>query len=904
MNKPSSAQDDPSALTRPWALAVDEAVDRLDVDAETGLSKQEASARFKRYGPNRLREVRGRPAWRILLDQFKTIVVLILAVAGALAFAFGELPEGVAILAVITINGLIAFVSEWRATRSMQALRETAQPAARVRRQGEDREAPVEDLVPGDVVLLEAGDVVPADVRLVEANNLRVDESAMTGESEPVGKLTEAIDADTPLADRSDMLFKGTTLTEGSARGVVAATGMETEIGRISELAQGVEDERTPLERRLEKLGARLAWITLALAATIAAAGVWAGQTTLLIIETSIALGVAAVPEALPIVANLSLARGMWLMAESRALINRLPAVETLGATGTIFTDKTGTLTENQMSVRCVVTPASRHELGDNAGEGSAEEDEAHQDDSLLRRVIEMAVLCNNASLGEDGQDDHADTAQGDPTEVALLRAGRDMGIRREHLLEDKPEVREHAFDPEVMMMGTVHEDDGRYELAVKGAPSAVLEACDTVVAEDGEHDEPLSDEARQAWLRRAEQLGDDGLRTLAVADRVLDDRDAEPYESLRLVGLVGLFDPPREGVRDLIGACKRAGIDVVMVTGDQANTARAIARQIGIVASEDAEAIPGRELVDPEDLSDQQRRRWLDTRVFSRVSPEQKLHLITVYQDSRQIVAMTGDGINDTPALEKADIGVAMGRRGTDAARQASDMVLENDAFSSIVKAIQEGRIIFGNIRKAVLFMLCTNVSEIIALAAASAAGAPLPLLPLQILYLNIWTDVWPALGLAVGKGNPDVMDDPPRDPDEPVLTRGHWSAVAGWGVVIAGCVLGALALGLRWLELDQKQAVTVSFLTLAFAKLWFVLNLRDRRSSFWHDTVVRNPWVWTAVGLCIVSILLAVYLPALSALLETRSPGARGWAVALVLSLIPVVAGQAIRTVRGKTS
>jgi len=911
-------------IETPWARPAEEVLSELRVDPARGLSRPEVRKRRKRFGPNRLREARRRSPWRILLDQFKSVVLVVLLVAAGLAFAVGELPEAVAVLAVVVVNGLIGFTTEWRAVRSMEALRQMGARRVRVRREGNEREVAIDELVPGDVIFQEGGDVAPADLRLIEANNLRVDEAALTGESVPVVKRTEPAESDAPLAERQSMIFRGTTFTEGSAEGVVVATGMETELGRIAAMAEEAEKQATPLQHRLDQLGSRLAWAVLGVAAVVAVAGLLSGRPMLLMIETAIALGIAAVPEGLPIVATIALARGMWLMARRQALINRLTAVETLGATRVIFTDKTGTLTENRMTLRRVLTPAGDHTVdvdqggGNHAtegdGDGSARAGE-NDGDPLLRRAVEIAVLCSNASLTDLDRDGQPEEEQGDPTEVALLRAGLAFGLNREALLDEKPEIREVAFDPDVMMMATFHEADGGFEVAVKGAPQAVLGACTSLAAGgngDRGHDDDeaangggsharreLSDEDRQRWIDRAEELADEGLRVLAVADKRADDPDAEPYESLRFVGLVGLYDPPGEGVKESIAACQRAGVRVVMVTGDQPATARAIGRQVGL-ADDDSPAVHGADMAEPGNLSADEREQVLEAPIFARVSPRQKLQLMEIFQDHGEVVAMTGDGINDAPALKKADIGVAMGRRGTDAARQAADMVLKDDALHSIVAAIEQGRVIFANIRKSVMFMLCTNVAEILAVAAATLAGLPLPLRPLQILFLNVITDVFPALALGMGKGDPRIMDRPPRSPKESLLTRGHWAAIGGWSALVAACVLGALSVATFALGFDTATAVTVSFLTLGFAKLWFVLNLRDPETRPWDNDVVRNVWVWGATGLCAGLLLAAVYAPGLSTLLATRPPGWNAWLCLLGMSLVPFVVGQAVLAVR----
>jgi Ca2+-transporting ATPase len=880
-----ASADNPDA--RFHARPSQEVLEALEVELEKGLTEQTARARRKQYGRNRLKQVQRRSAWTILIDQFKSIVLLVLAVAGAIAFALGEWIEALAIAAVLLVNGIIGFVSEWRATRSMEALQKLGQAHTRVRRDGREKEIPADALVPGDIVLIEGGDVVPADLRLIEANNLQVNEAALTGESVPVNKRVGALEGDPALAERTNLLFKGTTLTQGSGQGVVIATGMATELGQIAELAEAAEEQATPLEKRLDALGRRLAWITLLIAAAVAGVGLLAGQPVRIMIETAIALGVAAVPEGLPIVATLALARGMWLMAKRQALINRLAAVETLGATRVIFTDKTGTLTENRMRLRRVVTPTGDFDL--EAGETSA-------DDLALRQVLEVGVLCNNATLDNDTTD--GEEALGDPTEVALLQGGARFNLTRRKLLERRPEAREVAFDTDVMMMATFHEvEGGGYQVAVKGAPKAVLEVCGSQV--DREDDKPLDEETRQEWLERSEALASDGLRVLAIADKRTDSTDAEPYEKLRFLGLVGLLDPPAKGVREAIDACRSAGIRVVMVTGDQPATARAIGYQVGLTDDENVPAHHGSELKEPDQLSAEERRRLLETRIFARVNPEQKLHMVKLYQEQGETVAMTGDGVNDTPALKQADIGVAMGIRGTDAAREAADMVLKDDRFSSIVEALRHGRIIFENIRMSVLFMLCTNVAEIIAVATASAVGAPLPLRALQILYLNVVTDVFPALALGVGEGDERVMRRPPRDPKEPVLTLRHWLVIVGWGFFIAACVLSALTLALQCLGLSEPAAVTVSFLTLAFAKLWFVFNLRDRTSTPWRNAVVRNYVIWAAISLCIPLLLLAVYLPGLAEVLSTEPPGLAGWGLIMAMSVVPFIVGQIILTV-----
>jgi P-type Ca2+ transporter type 2C len=881
----------------------------LKVDPAQGLNPQQVQERLAQYGPNKLREATRRSVWDILIEQFKSMVIIVLTIAGAVAFTFQHWAEGIAIAAVLLVNAGIGFVTEWKAMRSMEALREMGGDRIRVRREGQEMEIDTERLVPGDVVVIDSGDLAPADVRLIESNNLRVNESALTGESVPVQKDTQPVDAGAVLAERTCMLYRGTTVTEGSGQGLVVGTGMRTELGRISDLAESAEKETTPLQKRLDQLGRRLAWITISIAVLIAVVGLLAGQDPQKMIETAIALGVAAIPEGLPIVATIALARGMHLMARRNALINKLPAVETLGATQVIFTDKTGTLTENRMTLRRVSTPAGDFVLdeenkqveGPNGADGGP-----GADHPLLRRVIEIGVLCNNASVRDQDQEMEPEDEQGDPTETALLRAGLILRVDRGGLLAQKPEAREVPFDSGQMMMATFHEGENGLDVAVKGAPDRVLEACTHVAGEDG--DAKLDQQTRAQWLERSEQMASKGFRLLAAADKKVDSSDAPPYENLRFVGLYGLLDPARSDVRGAIDECQAAGIRVVMVTGDQPATAAAIAGQTGVVKDENPSVIHGRDLKDPDDMSDDDRRRVFDTNIFARVNPEQKLHLIKLMQSRGLTVAMTGDGVNDAPALKKADIGVAMGRRGTDAARQVADMVLLDDAFASIVSAVRYGRIIFGNIRKSVMFMLCTNVAEVLAVVVAAVIGGfydfPIPLLPLQILYLNVITDVFPALALGMGQGEADIMQRKPRPRSEPVLTGKHWSAIGGWAVLISACVLAALALALYLLGFEQRRAVTISFLTLAFGKLWFVYNLRNPGSRMFTNDVVRNPYVAGSILLCIGLLLAAVYVPVLSGILQTRDPGPQGWLLLLGMSLIPYVWGQTMRAIEARRS
>lgn len=858
------------------------------VDPDQGLTDREVESRQKRFGNNELQEEKVKSPFLILLEQFKSIVILIMVAASLLAFATARWPEALALVAVIIINTAIGFFTEYKAIRSMEALRELGEYEVQVRREKRILKTAAADLVPGDIVLLKEGDLIPADMRLLGPGGCRVNEAALTGESVSVIKTVEPVEVSARLHARTSMLYKGTSVTEGEVEGVVTATGMYTEIGKISKLAAATEQKVAPLQKRLDQLGRRLAWITLAIAALVGVAGVAAGRETVIMVETSIALGIAAIPEGLPIVATIALARGMWLMAKRNALVNRLTAVEALGATSVIFTDKTGTLTENKMELEQIL-------LADGDTVEAAELERAGREksvkDTSIVRLLKIGVLCSNAKP----QEGRGTEITGDPTEVALIEAAERVGITREGLLNQMPEEREIAFDSKSMMMATVHhmpdssEKEGRYYIAVKGAPGQVLNASTKVHSKGGF--ENIEEKQRKQWLTRVEQMAGRGLRLLAFADKETSDPEDEVYESLRFVGFVGLKDPPRSDVREAIKQCQEAGIRVVMVTGDRPDTGSAIGEQVGL--SNDGEAYHGGELGEPDELSPGELDEVLSAAVFARVTPEQKYNLVKIYQDEGLITAMTGDGINDAPALKQADIGIAMGLRGTDAAKQVADMVLRDDKFSTIVSAVEQGRIIFANIRKSVMFMLITNIAEVIAVASASLMQLPIPLRPLQILYLNVLTDVFPALALGVGYGAIDVMRRPPRKSEEPVLTQHHWKFIGGWSFVIAVCVLGALAIALHQLGYDEKRAVTVSFLTLAFAKLWFVFNLRDRGTTIWKNDISSNRWLWGAWLICLTLLAAAVYWSPLSALLHTVSPGLTGWVVIAAISLLPVGLG-----------
>lgn len=655
----------PIDLEKATSLDKDAVLQHLSIDAEEGLDEAAVKQKREKYGENRLQEFKKRSTWQILIAQFKSPIIALLAVAAVLSFAFQEWIEGIAVIIAILLNTVIGFFTEIKAVRSMESLQQLSKTKTRVRREGNVREISAEELVPGDIVVLDGGDLIAADLRLIEASKLQVDESALTGESVPVSKTIEALEGDLALADRKNMAFKGTAVTRGTGEGVVIATGMETELGHISSLTAEAKEEITPLEKRLDSLGKRLIWIVLAIAVVVAVVGVIGGRDLYVMVETAIALSVAAVPEGLPIVATVALARGLWRMAKRNALINRLSAVETLGATSIICTDKTGTLTENRMSVTEIAIDTGKVSVtGEEQTQGKFNlkgEPIDPVENEILKAILEVSVLCNNASLPhKDGEEEHQ--AVGDPTEIALLAVGAKAGLKRDELLEKQPEVREEAFDSETKMMGTFHELEGKYRVAVKGAPESVLPVCSHYQTAEGVRD--INREIYQSWQEKSDRLAKDGLRILAIAQKTVDNSEVKPYEDLTLLGVVGLLDPPRQDVKKALKACHDAGIRAIMVTGDRGDTARNIGLAVGLTTEEEVAAEQGKALKSPEELSQQEHERLRQVPIFARVSPEQKLNLIALHQEAGSIVAMTGDGVNDAPALKKADIGVAMGKK------------------------------------------------------------------------------------------------------------------------------------------------------------------------------------------------------------------------------------------------
>jgi len=861
--------DEGQKMIAPWhALGAGRVAELLETDTERGLTASEARGRLTCVGPNRVAEARETPLWRLAVSQFESLVVLLLLAAAGVAMGLGELVQGLVILAALLLNAVIGFVTEWRARRSLARLRALVVPEARVRRDGQVTTIPAAELVPGDVVLLEAGAQVPADARLIRCTALQIDESALTGESLPVEKDADAhLVTDTPLAEHTTMTYLGTAVLAGTGAAIVTATGVATQLGRVGQLVALAGDRATPLERQVEGLGRRLIGVALGACAVVTVAGILYGQPIGLMLETGITLAVAAIPEGLPAVVAVALAAGLWRLARAGALVRRLPAVETLGSTTVICSDKTGTMTENRMAVARVALGGRIIAIDGTATSARGVFTVNGQpltpgDDPALLQLLTVAALVNDAAVQVDGA---TLRLHGDPTEAALLVAALKAGLDAGVLAQEWPRRREVPFSAITRMMATFHErSDGGRALLVKGAPGVVLERSTHRQSDGGRT--VLDDHTRRRLEDDNRALAAEGFRVLAVAWRPEGWPDADRIEGLTFLGFVALVDPLRPGVREAIARCQEAGIAIMMLTGDQRSTAEAVGRQLGLT---------------PETIR-------------SRVTPEGKLELVTTLQAQGEIVAMTGDGVNDAPALARADIGIAMGRHGTDVARAAADIVLVDDNFATIVGAVREGRVIYGNLRKVIHFLFSCNLSEILVVFAAIVAGLPSPLAPLQILWVNLVTDILPAMALVREPAEPDVMQRPPRDPRQPLVTWSHGVRILGEGACLAAGVLSAYA----WVMLQSgpgPRAHTVAFVALVLVHPLQALHCRSTHRHWWR--LPPNHLVWGALAVLVAVQWWAVSWPPLTRLLGTVSLAAGDWLVVAAAVVWPVALLEALK-------
>ncbi|MCY7355075.1 MAG: heavy metal translocating P-type ATPase [Lysobacter sp.] len=889
-------------------LSVEDAAERLRTNVTAGLTHAEAALRYAQQGANALAGVKQRSALSIVVHQFRSLIVVLLLAASGVALALGENIQAVAILIVIVLNAAIGFVTEWKAEAALDALRKQTVPVAHVLREGEERQIPAQELVTGDVAILSAGARVPADGRIVEYVRLQLEEAALTGESLAVTKTADPLtERDAPLGDRINMVHLGTAVTDGRGKFIVTATGMRTEMGKIGTLIEAVGARGTPLEAKLAQLGRALLLIVLVLSAVIVVTGWLRGNSFLYMLEVGISLAIAAVPEGLPAVTTMTLALGMQRMARMHALVRRLPAVETLGSTTVICTDKTGTLTRNEMTVRAFQLGERRVEV---TGAGYAPAGEfrvAGQNvdasaDEPLQLALRIGLLCNDAQV--DRKDGDA-TILGDPTEAALIVAAEKGGLDRAAMEREYPRVTEVPFSSETKRMVTVHRTPAGTTVAyVKGSPGTLLEASVSQLGAAGIA--PLTPADRQHWEEANRELAGTALRVLGLAYRELpegyggDDLGRE----LVFVGQVGMIDPLRDEARATMAICREAGIRAVMITGDQPATASEIARQLGIDRDAQGRAL---RTVHARELSGLDAAGWqavvADAAVFARVSPEHKLQIVEALQLNGQVVAMTGDGVNDAPALKKADIGIAMGIKGTEVAKETADMVITDDNFATIVGAVEQGRIIVHNILRFIHYLFSTNFAEIVTVFAAIMIGWPLPLGALQILWINIVTDIFPAMALTLEPSAPDVMKRPPRDPNQPLMTR-HFVVLIVWqGLLLAGVTLLAFYIGMRWYGtegVDLRHAVTIAFMTLTLANVFHSFNARSRTRSAFTASLFTNGWLWAAVLFCLLLQMAAVYVPFLQTVLGTVALTTADWGVIAACSLIPVAVVELVKFVQ----
>ncbi|MFN7952116.1 MAG: cation-translocating P-type ATPase [bacterium] len=884
-----------SLETPAHTLSVAEVAARFEVDPALGLSAAAARARLDELGPNELVEHGGKGPWRILWEQFAATMMVILLFAAGISVWLADYHDAIAILAIVLLNAVLGFSQEYRAEKAIAALKRLSVPTVRVRRDGALRELSARELVPGDVVLLEAGNVVPADGRVIESSSLRTQESALTGESEPVDKSVAALGAEAEaLGDRRNLAFMGTNVVHGRGLLLATATGMRTELGKIAALIQSAGQEPTPLQKRLDRLGKVLAGAALAIVAVVFLLGIARGERARDMILTAVSLAVAAVPEGLPAVVTVALALGAQRMLKRRALIRKLPAVETLGSVAVICTDKTGTLTENRMTVTALEVAGRRVDVPPVGADAVASL--ALPEHPALPLLLAGSALCNDAAheLG-------AASAVGDPTETALVAVAARYGLDKHALEPWLPRVAELPFDSTRKRMTTVHATaelsaraasdpaltglakalaDTPFVAFTKGAVDGLVEVSTRVWGERGV--EFLDADRRARVLAANAALAGRGMRVLGVAVRPRVDPgvggDGDPLErDLTFVGLVAMVDPPRAEAKAAVATCIGAGIRTVMITGDHPLTALEIARQLGITSER---VVTGAEL---ERASDAELDEWVrSVSVFARVSPEHKLRIVEAFQARGHDVAMTGDGVNDAPALKKADIGVAMGVTGTDVSKEAADMVLLDDNFATIVAAVEEGRVIYDNIRRFIRYLVSTNSAEILVMLLAPFLGMPLPLLPLQILWINLVTDGPPALALGLEPAERYTMRRPPYDSRESLFARG-----LGFHAVWVGLLMTVTCLGVGYVpwRAGREQWQTMLFTTLAFAQMAHVLAIRSEHDSLFRQGLFSNPWVLGSVILTVAMQMIVVFVPGLQTVFHTVAlgPADLGWCVGL---------------------
>jgi len=885
-------------LTAVYSLKIENLLSALSTDKHDGLSAAEALVRSKQFGLNIYKSQKRKNLFRMAFEQFNSPIVYLLFIAGFASLYFKNPVEAIAIFLVIFINALIGFFMELQARSSMRALREMDVSFSTVIRGGKRFEIPSQELTPGDLLLLEAGDVVSGDGRIVSVNSLQVDESSLTGESFPVLKTAETLTGKIEPSAAQNMVYKGTAVMNGNAKVIITGIAENTELGKISGLVGRSAPTKTPLDLKISKLTKKLIWITLVMTVIFAISGAIEAKPWLLILETSVALAVAAFPEGLPIVATIALAYGMLLMAKKNAIVKKLSSVETLGGVNVILTDKTGTLTENKIFVEVLSFPSQELNVSIKDGLLEFKESGIEKSRENLQLLTRIGSLCNNAPITSSAKDKKS---FGDPIEIALLTLSDAAGFPAKKTKAEFKRIAEIPFSSETKLMGTLHQGITGFFISAKGSVEDLLPRCKT--QQSGNTIGDLSEMEREQILARAEALSSSGLRVLAFAYRTSPELLAGDYlQELVYVGMVGFLDPPRMEIKEAISTCLSAGIKIVMITGDHPKTALNIAKKVGITAMEDNKVITGSELPEMELLQEQWKERILSTSVFARTTPKQKLEIVDVYQKAGFIVAMTGDGVNDAPALKKADVGIAMGLRGTQVAKETASIVLKDDSFTSISQAVAHGREIFQNIQRFVIYLVSCNLSEIFIVTLLGFLAQGSMLFPLQILFLNMVTDIFPALALGLGKGDRTVMERPPRDPKLDIISMRNWIVILIYALLMTGCVLLAIFICRVYVSADVRVVNNVAFLTLASSQLFHVFNMSSLHSRMLANEVTGNKFVWIALLLCFFLLVVVYLFPLSRGALNLNLIPIQAWVTAGLASMLPLVLVQLYKLVSEK--
>lgn len=880
-------------IIAPHELPIEETILTLQTDVAHGLSHAETENRNTRYGLNRYESKKQKSLWRVLLRQFQSPIVYLLIFGASVSLYFKDVIEAIAIVVVVLVNACIGFAMEWQARKSMKALKDMDIVLSKVIRDGRTEEVHSEKLTPGDIILLEAGDLVPADSRLVECHQLQCDESSLTGESLPTEKNAAALPKATILAEQLNMVFKGTAVINGNGKAIVTGIAANTQLGTITSLVESEKEITTPLDKKLADLSKKLIWLTLGLTLIFTISGIIEGRELALIIKTSIALAVAAFPEGLPIVATVALAYGMLLMAKRNAIVKDLASVETLGSTSVILTDKTGTLTENKVYVDSLAFPEEQVQLSIEEKGLKVKEGTIEVSKENFTKLVLIASLCNNATITRT---DVKKRSLGDPMEIALLHFAGASGLVSPNYEKEYVRINEAAFNSESKIMGTVHKHATGLFISAKGSVEHLLEKCSQL--QKGSSLEKLTDVSRTKILTDAEGMASEGLRVLAFAYSEQKDHHGEDYlKELIYVGSIGFLDPPRLDIKGAITICKEAGIKIVMITGDHPLTALNIAAKVGVVEPGCGRVLTGIELPPMESLTDTWKNKILSTTVFARTTPKQKLEIAGVFQEEGNIVAMTGDGVNDAPALKKADVGIAMGIRGTQVAKETASIILKDDSFTSIAHAVAHGREIFQNIQKFVIYLVSCNMSEILVITAIGFIAPAAVLPPLQILFLNMVTDVFPALALGLGKGDKTVMLKPPRASSEQILSSKNWWDIALYAVAMTLAVLLAVVLCESAFSSDAATLNNVAFLTLAFAQLFQVFNMASPTSRLLVNEITKNKFIWIALVICIAIIAVVYAIPQTRVALGLVYLPFKLWMMTAMAGLLPLAIIQLFR-------